>query len=126
MIETKNQALFDGYLVEPELADDYFEWAGLVSWCMQLMRAVKRPILVSLPQTCCCPPCFLRIYIYTCFWPEILQYCCKITELVSTSSTSLPSLWAPTYTTNQSPSSSPTTPPTEYTTSYDLSPTIPS
>ncbi|KAM1550545.1 hypothetical protein ACFX10_042798 [Malus domestica] len=39
MIETKNQALFTGHLVEPELADSYFEWAGLVSWCMQLMRA---------------------------------------------------------------------------------------
>ncbi|KAM2200853.1 hypothetical protein ACFX1R_000746 [Malus domestica] len=42
MIETKNQALFTGHLVEPELANNYFEWAGLVSWCMQLMQAVKK------------------------------------------------------------------------------------
>ncbi|KAM1245763.1 hypothetical protein ACFX15_036284 [Malus domestica] len=42
MIETKNQALFKGHLVEPELTDSYFEWAGLVSWCMQLMWAIKK------------------------------------------------------------------------------------
>ncbi|KAM0969557.1 hypothetical protein TB2_017428 [Malus domestica] len=64
MIETKNQALFAGHLVEPELADSSFEWDGLVSWCIQLMRTVKRPGLVSLPQTRRHPPCFLRIYIH--------------------------------------------------------------
>ncbi|KAM1425408.1 hypothetical protein COP1_017844 [Malus domestica] len=68
MIKTKNQALFTGHLVEPELANNYFERAGL--------------------------------------------YCCKITELVFTLSTSLPSLWASAYAANQSLSSSPTTSPT--------------
>ncbi|KAM1125494.1 hypothetical protein ACFXTH_040827 [Malus domestica] len=74
MIEAKNKALFAGHLVEPELADGYFEWAGLFGTCMmfafhpQFTRTSNYPIffltsisILSLPQNlwmgCNTPEC---------------------------------------------------------------------